>query len=272
MQIIKTQITRPPRIVFYGEQGIGKSTIAKEAGAIFIQTSDGLEGLSVDAFPLAQKLDDVRQALEFLLTGPHDYKAVAIDTLGGLERLVFQESCAELGLEYMTQSSMKSYPLAMKKIIALMAQINKLNSERKMFVFLIGHSSIARFEDPTTSSYDRYQLMLNEKIGAYFLQECDIVGFINQKVSTKTEEAGFSETVKASGSQRYAFFEKRPSFYAKDHDYGLPPEIRLEKGKGWQAILDCIKAKMVAQKEGNLKLVAKEQQERRAEKAQAQKV
>lgn len=281
MQIIKTSITRPPRIVFYGEQGIGKSTIAAEAGAIFIQTSDGLEGLGVDAFPLAKTFQDVKDALNYLLTEKHNYKALAIDTLGGLERLIFAECCGELGLEFMTQSSMKSYPLAMKKVIALMQLINEINSKRKMFVFLIGHSQIARFEDPTTSSYDRYSLALNDKIGAYFLQECDIVGFINQKVAVKAESAGFSETIKASGVNRFAFFEKRPSFYAKDHDYGLPPEIKLEKGKAWEAIVTCIRAKITAQKAkpapieddlpanfgGNLKDVSKEQKEKRLAKS-----
>ena len=281
MQIITTSITRPPRILFFGEQGIGKSTIAKEAGAIFIQTSDGLEGLGVDAFPIAQTLSDVKEAIQFLRTTDHKYKSVCIDTLGGLERLIFAECCSELGLEYMTQSSMKSYPLAGKKLHALMESLNQLNAEKKMFIILIGHSTITRFEDPATASYDRYSLALNDKLGAFLLQEVDIVGFINQEVSIKVESAGFSETNKASGTQRYAYFEKRPTFYAKDHDYGLPPKVKLDKGKMWEAIFAPIRAKIIEQQKkpakeedmppnapinGNLATVAAEQKERRAKK------
>lgn len=253
MQIIKTSITRPPRILFYGEQGMGKSTLAKEAGCIFIQTSDGLEGLGVDTFGMCETLEDVRKQLEFLLKEKHPYKAFCIDTLGGLERLLFSEICSELGLQYMTQASVKSYPLAGKRMHELMDLISKVNAERKMFALLIGHSAITKFEDPTTSSYDRYSLNMNDKLGSYLMQEVDVVGFINQKVLIKEESAGFKgEITKAKGLSRYVFFEKSPAFYAKDHDYGLPSEIKLEKGKMWSAIYDCIKAKISEQKKGNL--------------------
>lgn len=269
MEIITTSITRPPRILIYGEQGAGKSTLGKEMPEpIFIQTSDGLEGLSVKAFPIAEKLQDVRDALQYLLKEKHSFKTLVIDTLGGLERLVFAECCAELGLEFMTQKSVSSYPLAHKKIQALMETLNKLNQTRKMFVLLIGHSEISKFEDPTTSNYDRYALALNEKIARFFLQEVDIVGFVNQKVMVRQENADFSKTNKASGSSRFIFFEKSPAYYAKDHDYGLPAEVRLEKGKSWTAIYEHMKARLAAQA-GDLKQIADEQKKRRAEKIEA---
>ena len=246
-------------MLIYGEQGIGKSTIAKEAGAIFIQTSDGLEGLSADTFGLCQSFQDIRNQLNYLLNEKHDYKAFAIDTLGGMERLLFEEICNELGLQFMTQASVKSYPLAQKRMHETMHLISEINAKRKMYALLIGHSAITKFEDPTTASYDRYMLAMNEKLGQYLMQEVDVVGFVNQKVMIKEESIAFSKEklAKAEGASRYIFFSKSPAYYAKDHDYGLPPEIRLEKGKMWEAIVTPIRAKIKEQK-GDLAKYKKE--------------
>lgn len=45
---------RPPRLLVYGVEGIGKSTFAAHApNPIFIQTEDGLDELECSKFPLA---------------------------------------------------------------------------------------------------------------------------------------------------------------------------------------------------------------------------
>ena len=47
---------RPPRIMIYGSEGVGKSTFGASApGAIFIQTEDGLGEIDCRKFPLAHK-------------------------------------------------------------------------------------------------------------------------------------------------------------------------------------------------------------------------
>ena len=58
---------KPPRVLLYGVEGIGKSTFGSEAPKpIFIQTEDGLDEIDCDRFPLATKFDDVIAALKTL--------------------------------------------------------------------------------------------------------------------------------------------------------------------------------------------------------------
>ena len=46
--------SKPPRVLLYGVEGIGKSTFGSEAPKpIFIQTEDGLDEIDCDRFPLA---------------------------------------------------------------------------------------------------------------------------------------------------------------------------------------------------------------------------
>lgn len=239
-----THFTRYPIIVLYGVQGLGKSTAASEMPSpVFIQTTDGLEGLGVQAFPLCQQAQDVRDCLRWLLDEDHKYKTVVVDTLGWMEKLVHAEVCAEMGFKIMTQASMKTYPAAKQKLYEMLQTLHDLNVKKKMMVCLIGHASVERFEDPTTASYDRYQLDMNDKVAAMFLQDADIVAFMNQKVMVKEEKDGFSKTTKASGSSRWLYFDPRPGFYAKDHGYGLPNEMLAEEGKTWAAMWEHMKAK-----------------------------
>lgn len=251
MEIITTHFTRLPKILIYGMQGIGKSSFAASMPRpIFIQTTDGLEGLGVQAFPLAKTAEDVRKQLTWLLTNPHNFKTVVIDTIGWLEKLIHAEVLAQTGYSVMTQASMKTYPMATQKLMDIKALLDAINIKRKMFVCILGHASIQKFEDPTAASYDRYALDMNEKAGNIFLQDADIVGFYTQKVHVKTEEHGFGkEVVKAQGQSRYLYFDQRPAFFAKQHDYGLPDEIEdIEKGAGWKAMWAFMKEKFAQAK------------------------
>ncbi|HRT94377.1 MAG TPA: AAA family ATPase, partial [Planctomycetota bacterium] len=50
----------PPRLMVYGTEGIGKSTLAANAPKpIFVQTEDGLNEIACEKFPLAASVDDV---------------------------------------------------------------------------------------------------------------------------------------------------------------------------------------------------------------------
>ena len=91
---------KPPRVLLYGVEGIGKSTFGSQApNPIFIQTEDGLDELDCDRFPLATTFDDVVAALKTLRQEKHDYESVVIDSLDWLERLVWDKLCQRYGVE-----------------------------------------------------------------------------------------------------------------------------------------------------------------------------
>jgi len=93
-QVQRGKAHLPPRILVYGTEGVGKSSLAATTPKpIFIQTEDGLGEIDCDRFPLAKSLDDVVAALTELETQPHDYQTVAIDSLDWLERLVWDHVC-----------------------------------------------------------------------------------------------------------------------------------------------------------------------------------
>ena len=63
---------KPPRIMIYGSEGIGKSSYAAGApNAIFIQTEDGLGEIDCRKFPLAHSLSEVIAELTALRDEAH---------------------------------------------------------------------------------------------------------------------------------------------------------------------------------------------------------
>jgi hypothetical protein len=86
----------PPRLMVYGTEGIGKSTLAANAPKpVFVQTEDGLNEIACEKFPLSASVDDVLAALAELGAEQHDYQTVVVDSLDWLERLIWDAVCRE---------------------------------------------------------------------------------------------------------------------------------------------------------------------------------
>jgi len=84
---------RPPRLLIYGTEGIGKSTLAAQAPApIFILTEDGLDQIECDSFPLARSFEDV---LAYLTATPYRMKS---GMLCGPDNLL-NAICYEVGVK-----------------------------------------------------------------------------------------------------------------------------------------------------------------------------
>ncbi|EMB16509.1 ATP-binding protein [Rhodopirellula europaea] len=151
--------SKPPRVLLYGVEGIGKSTFGSEApNPIFIQTEDGLDEINCDRFPLATTFDDVVAALKTLANEKHDYESVVIDSLDWLERLIWDKLCQQYAVESIEKVDggyARGYMHALSLWRDVLDLLGTLRS-RGMVIVLIAHSKVERFEDPESSPYDRY--------------------------------------------------------------------------------------------------------------------
>lgn len=263
MQIVKTSINRPPRMVIYGQHGVGKSTFGAGCPApIFIQTEDGLDSLGVDAFEKATCAQDVVRALDYLLSNEHKYRTVVIDSLDWLEKLIFTQVCQEVGVSDIAAIPFgRGYVKAELVWKGILDKVNDLNFKKKMLVCLLAHNQIKTFNDPERESYDRYQLDLQNKAAALVCEFADIVGFASFKVATTAKDGAFGSTiVKARGSgDRILYLEERPAHTAKNR-YGLPASLPFE----WSALAAELKDRK--KKEGNLTKVVEDKNQKDLEK------
>ena len=235
----------PPRVLLYGSEGVGKSTLGSQTpNPIFVPTEDGLGQIDCHRFPLAESYEDVLSALGALFTDKHDYQTVVIDSLDWLERLVWDAVCRDYGaksIEKVDGGYGKGYIHSLPYWRKFLDGLNALHKERGMLVLLLAHAKVERFEDPESSAYDRYSPRLHKHAGALLTEWTDIVTFASRKFRVERESAGFNRErgiahpVGQGGGERILRTVGGPSCVAKNR-YDLPAELPLS----WDALLGAI--------------------------------
>ena len=231
---------RPPRLLVYGTEGIGKSTFAASApGCIFIQTEDGLDEINCARFPLAGRYEDVVVQLTEL-QGSAEFQVTNIDSLDWLERLIWDRVCRDHGCKSIEDAGggyARGYTFALTYWREIIGLLDALRA-RDMVITLIAHFKIEKFEDPDGAPYDRYAPRLNKHALAIICEWCDAVLFATRKMRSQTSDAGFGRkrTVAVAlgqdGGERILRCVPQPSCVAKNR-YGLPSEIPLS----WAALM-----------------------------------
>ncbi len=238
---------RPPRLMIYGQEGVGKSTYGASApDAIFIQTEDGLGEINCHKFPLAKSLDEVLAELTALRDEDHNYKTVVIDSADWLERLIWDRVCTDFGVRSIEKADGgygKGYVHAVGYWRSVVSLLDDLRNKRGMIVIIIAHSKVERFEDPENTAYDRYSPRLHKAATGLLCEWVDAVMFATKRFRVNKENAGFSgergiaAPIGSNGGERILRTVGGPACIAKNR-FGLPGEIPLS----WDAFIEAYRA------------------------------
>lgn len=224
-------VAKPPRILIYGVQGVGKSTFCNGApNPIFITTEDGLGSINATSFPLCRSFQDVLNCLDSLLNEPHDFQTVVLDSLDWLEPMLWKAVATQEGKASIEEFGYgKGYVLALDAWAYFLNQLERLREEKGMIVILTAHADVKRFDDPDKGSYNRYNIKLHTRAGEKVMEAVDCVFFANYQVVMKTDEVGFNQKKnRAMGNgQRLIHTQERPAYVAKNR-YSLPDSIPLD--------------------------------------------
>ena len=241
----------PPRILVYGSEGIGKTSLGATANApIFLPTENGLSGhIDAQAFPVSKTYKEAIGYLTELATQEHDRKTLVVDSLDWLEPLIWDEICrfnAEKSIEKVGGGYGKGYAMALELWREYLSILDYLNQEKEMMIIQIAHAQVKRYENPEMDAYDRYSIKLQDgkstSAAGLLIEYSDIVLFANHQVFVRKEEKVFNKERKIAvgGGARVLYTEERPAFKAKNR-YGLPPELPFDKdGAYWSIIANCV--------------------------------
>lgn len=248
-------MSKPPRILIYGPQKIGKSSFgSKSDRPIFNQTEDGLDGIkNAESFPLVTLVSNggtgfkgVMANLEYLRTGEHNFGTYVGDSLDWFEPMVWEQACVEnncKNIEEIGKGYGKGYAYAIDLWREYITALEKLREERGMIIIQIAHAQIRKFENPETDIYDRYEIKLHKSAGSLMMEHSDIILFANYYVGVKKEDKAMSKEgrKRAVGTgERILYTEERPAFMAGNR-YSLPSEIPFDKeGKYWSVLAEHI--------------------------------
>ena len=241
LENIKTgRENKPPRIMVYGQEGVGKSTFGASApDPVFIQTEDGLGEIDTCKFPLAQSVGDVIAELTALRDEEHSFRTVVIDSLDWLERLIFDEVCKEFGVRSIEKADGgygKGYVDALVHWRKVLALLDDLRNKRGMMVILLAHAKVERFEDPENAAYDRYSPRLHKHAASLISEWVDGVLFATKRmrISKDGDSRAIAAPIGADGGERILRTNGSPACIAKNR-FSLPNEIPLR----WDAFLQA---------------------------------
>ncbi len=236
-QLNSTKSTNPPITLLYGVDGVGKTSLAAEwPDPIYLHT-EGEEPPNDVELATPGTLTSYEELLGLigeLVTEDHDRKTVIIDSLDGLESLVWAATCERLKVGSIEEPGFgKGYVETDKEWQDLLGGIAALKA-RGIAVVMLAHPEIVRFDSPISDPYSRYGIKLHKRASALVREKADIVGFINYRTTLKTKEVGPKKAIThgEGGGDRQIHLEERPGFVAKNR-YNMPTAVPYKKGAGY---------------------------------------
>ena len=182
----------PRRTILYAGDGVGKSSWAAQAPSpIFLATEDGTDDIGVDRTPLIKTYAELVVWITGLVSEPHDYKTVVLDSADWTERLVHKkvaESQNKTRIEDIGYG--KGYKLAIDDWGFLLSGFNALRA-KGMSIILIAHAHQVTHQPPGKDAYDRHELALNKHAAPILREWADEVFFAEIKVDTVVQEGEF---------------------------------------------------------------------------------
>lgn len=232
---------RPSAVILFGPPGVGKTeTAASMPGVVFLidPQEDGINRLkesgsvpaTIPVLPQPQNFPDVLATLEELRTAEHDFRSIAVDALGGIERLCHEEVCRrDFNGEWGDRgfgSYAKGYDVALTDWRLFLGALDRLRDERNMGIMLLGHSRIAPFKNPEGPDFDRYSVDVHHKTWSLTHKWADMVLFSNYEIAFAARDEAKPKAKARGGQVRMMYTEYHAAYDAKNR-HNLAPEIPM---------------------------------------------
>lgn len=237
------------RYMFYGPEGVGKTSLVADSGALFFDVEGGSAEVEVPRYPFnpgqpdefkPRSLEQIDAAIDDLLENPgHGFTGVALDTVSALEALVHKFICArdkESGIEAYGYG--KGFNVAVEQLRVLLAKLDLLRGQG-ISIILIGHSNVQTFKNPEGEDWDYYSLAANHKFAGALKQWCDVVGFVQFEGGAKKLEGDRSKRARGWTTNRRLIQLARSAAWDAKSRLALPAEIELDIAHPWKPFADA---------------------------------
>ena len=224
LAIRRGKISRPQKVVAYGPEGVGKSTLASQMPEpVFLDTEGGTHHLDVVRVDSASTWDEITAAIAQLAKGGHGFKTLVVDTADWLEKRLIEWLCRKHNKDSIEDFGYgKGWVILAEEFARYLGSLDALLAQGMHVVFL-AHSQVRKFEAPDQAgSYDRFELKLSKQVAPLLKEWADVVLFGNYV--TRIAEKGNGKQRGVGGKERILFATHTAACDAKNR-HGLPDKL-----------------------------------------------
>lgn len=226
LKISKGKISRAQKVVIYGPEGIGKSSLAAQfPDPLIIDTEGGTSHMDVRRIDKPKTWDELLGIIKEVAITPSICRTLVIDTADWAEQLIISYLCNKY-----KQSSIESFGYGkgytyMSEEFSRMLSACDLVIAAGIHVVLTAHAKMRKFEQPDEmGAYDRWEMKLSRQTAPLLKEWCDMLLFCNYQTFVVTSE---NDTKKAQDGKRVIYTSHHPAWDAKTR-VALPEIIDLD--------------------------------------------
>lgn len=226
LKISNGRIARAQKVVLYGSEGIGKSTLAAMfPNPLFIDTEGGTAHMDVRRIAKPGTWVELMDILNEVSMTSDICGSLVIDTADWAEQLAISHVCAKYkkaGLEDFGYG--KGHTYLAEEFTPFFRALDRIIGAG-IHVVVTAHAKMRKFEQPDEmGAYDRWEMKLSKQVAPLFKEWCDMLLFLNYQTYVVTTE---NKSTKAQGGKRVIYTSHHPCWDAKNR-HGLPEVLDLD--------------------------------------------
>ena len=226
MQLTTGKIQKAQKIVIYGPEGIGKSTLANQfPSPVFVDTEDSTSWMNVNRLT-CNSWRDILDAIKFLKTEKHSFKTAVFDTADWAERLCVQFICGNASKSSIEDFGYgKGYTYLAEEFGKMLTSLAPLIASG-MNVIFVAHCTVKKIEQPDESgSYDHYEFKCTRQTSPLLKEWAEAVLFVNYHVIVRQDD---NKRSKAIGGRKRIIHTQHTAAYDAKNRSDLPDQIPFE--------------------------------------------
>lgn len=226
LNITKGKIDRAQKVVIFGPEGIGKTSLAAQfPDPLIVDTEGGTSHMDVRRIDKPQSWEELLAIVREVAATPGICRTLVIDTADWAEQLITSYLCTKY-----KQNSIESFGYGKgftymgEEFSRLLFACDQVIAAGIHVVFT-AHAKMRKFEQPDEmGAYDRWEMKLSKQVAPLLKEWCDHLFFCNYQTYVVTSE---NDTKKAQGGKRVMYTTHHPAWDAKTRAK-LPDIIDLD--------------------------------------------
>lgn len=226
LNITKGKIVRPQKVVIYGSEGIGKSSLAARfPDPLFIDTEGGTAHMDVRRIDKPQSWEELLGIVKEVAATKDVCKTLVLDTADWAEQLVTAYLCTKYKQNSIESFGYgKGYTYLGEEFARLLGAFDTVLASG-VHVVITAHAKMRKFEQPDEmGAYDRWEMKLSKQVAPLLKEWCDLLLFCNYQTYVVTSD---SNSKKAQGGKRVMYTSHHPAWDAKNR-VQLPEVLELD--------------------------------------------